>query len=280
MAEAEIEKRQASFNARRTILRSNPSLYISKTRLSIRQLPLYVTDRTLKRLGIHAVRIFNDEVAAGEREALSRAEEMDETLSPSIEGKKKKRGERDTVVVQSKIVRQVDRVDPGTGLGKSKGYGFLEMRTHKDALKVLRWANNNPDLGPLLYDWHKVETEELLERTKKQVAAIKEGAGVVKAKDGDADTEAPVPNSKTKTKEDLVELEGMVRNLEQRVRETGDKSLRGKTLIIEFSVENVQVSALGCYRDGHDANGSGRQATSGEDCRGALRRDEASGWGG
>ena len=32
-------------------------------------------------------------------------------------------------VRQAKIVRQADRVDTLTGKGRSKGYGFLELRT-------------------------------------------------------------------------------------------------------------------------------------------------------
>ncbi|ORY21458.1 hypothetical protein BCR39DRAFT_553517 [Naematelia encephala] len=234
LPEAEIEKRQQAFNARRTLLRSNPSLYISKTRLSIRQLPLFVTDRTLKRLGIHAVRAFGDEVASGEREGLSRAEETDNTLSPALEAraesskKSKKRGERETAVIQSKVVRQSEKVDPLTGTGKSKGYGFLEMRSHKDALKVLRYANNNPAVGPIMWEWWKTEMAEVLERTKKALKELNDGEKEVK-----------------EGKENKEELEARIKRLEARVKEGNDRSgggMRGgKTLMIEFSIENVQV---------------------------------------
>lgn len=225
LPEAEVEKRQASFNARRTLLRSNPSLYISKTRLSIRQLPLFVTDRGLKRLGINAIRDFDAEVEASTREGLSRAEETDETLSPAIAARKekKKRGERETAVIQSKVVRQSEKLDPLTGQGRSKGYGFLEMRSHQDALKVLRWANNNKDVGALFGDWWKAELQEILDRTK---------ATLVKARE--------------EKKADVEELEARVKRLESRVAEKGtENGMRGgKTLMIEFSIENVQVSRI------------------------------------
>jgi len=238
LPEAELEKRQASFNARKTLLRSNPSLYISKTRLSIRQLPLFVTDRTLKRLAIHAVRAFDDEVKASDREALARAEETDETVSPAIAGKKKKRGERETPVVQSKIVRQSEKVDPLTGMRRSKGYGFLEMRSHRDALRVLRWANNNPEVGGLMWGWWKGEMGELLERTKASLVSAQ--AKGQKGEDGDGGE-----GESEKKKESAEELEGRVRKLEARVKEGDDRSsggMRGgKTLMIEFSIENVQV---------------------------------------
>lgn len=223
---SEIEKRQGAFAARKTLLRSNPSLYISKTRLSVRQLPLFVTDRGLKRLAIHAVRAFNDEVKAGTREGLSRIEAEDDTLSPALEAQgKKKRGERETAVVQSKIVRQNEKIDPLTGRGRSKGYGFLELRSHRDALKVLRWANNNPAVGPLLWEWWSAELGDLRERAQKELKAVRDGK---------------------KGKEDEAELEARLKKLDARVAEGDERSgggmRQGKTLMIEFSIENVQVS--------------------------------------
>ena len=237
LPEVEIEKRQASFNARKTLLKSNPSLYISKTRLSIRQLPLFVTDRTLKRLAIHAVRTFDDEVKASDREALSRAEEMDDAVSPAI-GKKKKQGERETVVVQSKVVRQSEKLDPLSGMGKSRGYGFLELGKHQDALKVLRWANNNSEVGPLMWGWWRGEMGELLERTRKALIEAQEKAKVGKEEKGEND-------ERGKEGASVEELEGRVKRLEGRVAEGDDRSgggMRGgKTLMIEFSIENIQV---------------------------------------
>ena len=209
----ELEKRQSSFNARKALLRSNPSLYISKTRLSVRQLPLFATDRTLKRLAIHAVRTFDDEVKDAEREGLSRAEVADTTMSIALEGKTKKRGERATAVIQSKIVRQAEKTDPLVNLGRSKGYGFLEMRTHNDALKVLRWVNNNPNIAALLWEWWTTEMREVMERLK----------GGLKDNDG---------------KE---EIEGRIRRIEERLADKPPSMKNGKTLMVEFSIENVQV---------------------------------------
>jgi nucleolar protein 4 len=225
LPETEVEKRASSFSARRKLLESNPALYISKTRLSIRQIPLYATDRTLKRLAIHAVREFDKEAEAGDREGLSREELMDETLSPALEakGKKQTRGERVTAVIQSKILRQTDRVDPLTNLGKSKGFGFLEMRSHKDALKVLRWANNNPEVGPLMREWAATELEELEKKTKEKLEAARK-----------------------EENKDIDEMELRYKKLQAKVKDgvngLVDQMKQGKTLMIEFSVENVQVS--------------------------------------
>ncbi|GHJ89425.1 hypothetical protein NliqN6_5827 [Naganishia liquefaciens] len=223
LPELEVTKRVESFNTRRKLLESNPSLYISKTRLSIRQIPLYATDRTLKRLGIHAVKEFDAEVADGKRDALSREELQDSTLSPVALASRKNTG-RKTVVMQSKVERQNDRIDAVTGLGRSKGYGFLEMRSHQDALKVLRWANNNPDVSALMKEWVSVELEELAAREKEKLLKAREA--VPKPDDLD-DQELKYKKLTSKVKEGVAGLT--------------DGMKQGKTLLVEFSVENVQV---------------------------------------
>lgn len=260
MPEAEVTKRQDAFNARKALLRSNPSLYISKTRLSIRQLPLFVTDRTLKRMAIHAIRTFDQEVESSTREPLNRAEETDETVSEAIKARtsKKKRGERETAVIQSKVVRQTEKTDAITGVGKSKGYAFLELRTHKDALKVLRYANNNPDIGKLMLEWYKIELGEMLERAKKDLQAKREGksksteAEAAAAADSDSDDDDAQAKAKAKAakaadkkdKPEMTEedLEARVRKIESGLQERQDGMRGGKTLLLEFSIENVQVS--------------------------------------
>jgi nucleolar protein 4 len=216
--QVELEKRTSSFNARRTMLRSNPSLYVSKTRLSIRQIPLFVTERVLKRLATHSVREFNAEVKKDVREGLSPDElaepaEIDDQDSKDVikaehDTKSKKRkpvGVRPTSVKQAKIVRQADRVDPVTGKGRSRGYGFIEMHTHADALRVLRWANNNADVGVLFDKWWKEELADLMKQEKTN--KITDEARMKRMKD---------------------EMEGT------------SKPAKG-TLIVEFSIENIQV---------------------------------------
>ncbi|KAI9456596.1 hypothetical protein HD554DRAFT_2144789 [Boletus coccyginus] len=214
----ELEKRTNSFNARRTMLRSNPSLYVSKTRLSIRQIPLFVTERVLKRLAIHSVREFNAEVKQGTREGLSPDElaepaKIDDQDSKDVikaerdmkSKKRKAKGARLTSVKQAKIVRQLDRVDPVIGKGRSRGYGFIEMHTHADALRVLRWANNNTDVGALFDKWWKEELADL------------------------------VKQEKVKGSQDETRIKRMKDEMESQ-----SKPAKG-ALIVEFSIENIQV---------------------------------------
>jgi nucleolar protein 4 len=159
LSSTEVQKRADSYDARRTLLKSNPSLYVSKTRLSIRQIPTFVTERMLKRLATHAIQAFEEEVVAGSRKGLSEEELAPDEPAPDED---KIRAKRKPIprVRQAKIVRQADRVDPLTGKGRSKGYGFLELREHADALRVLRWANNNPEVPPLFVAWWSAELAE------------------------------------------------------------------------------------------------------------------------
>lgn len=182
----------------------------------------------LKRLGIHAVRSFQAEYKAGTREGLTeeelteRVEDGDETKEEEgkVKGKDhdKSKGKgkgRNTGVKQAKIVRQQDRVDPVTGKGRSRGYGFLEMEKHADALRVLRWANNNPEAGKLFAEWWKEELEDLVKAERKKGEKERDEARLERLKK---------------------ELEGL---------KDGDAGARGKgkkgALIVEFSIENVQV---------------------------------------
>ena len=63
----ELDRRQQSFTMRRQLLRSNPALYIGRTRLSISNLPIWVSERGLKRLATHAMRAFEQDVKQGGR---------------------------------------------------------------------------------------------------------------------------------------------------------------------------------------------------------------------
>ncbi|KIL59316.1 hypothetical protein M378DRAFT_85249 [Amanita muscaria Koide BX008] len=237
LSPADLERRTNSYNARRTLLKSNPSLYISKTRLSVRQIPVYVTDLMLKRLSLHAARTFEKEVKQGKRSGLSTAELDDlesqksgaNALGKSARRKAKllQKLQRKGVVKQAKIVRQADRVDPITGKGKSRGYGFVETYTHADALRVLRWTNNNVDVPDLLRGWWREELERLIkiERDKSKKKGGKDKEGEDDKEEGEEAKEA--------------RLKRMMNDLEKE-KQQGTKNDR-RTLIVEFSIENIQV---------------------------------------
>ncbi|KIS72094.1 uncharacterized protein UMAG_00516 [Mycosarcoma maydis] len=234
LAPSEVEKRLQSFQVRKAQMGANPSLFVSKTRLSIRSLPLFVSDRMLKRLAIHAIKTFSAEVRAGTRQDLDADEKADRTLSASAENRKRKPGERPTSVVQSKIVRQHDRIEALTGLGKSKGYGFLEMKSFNDALKVIRWANANKSVGKLLAEWWKDDLSQQVDRIATQIHTKTQTLEQMKA-----GTEAD------QLKEEIAELATRRQRLRAKateLSEAGEASEgkeRGGMLMIEFAIENV-----------------------------------------
>lgn len=215
----ELEKRTNSFNSRRALLRSNPSLYVSRTRLSVRQIPLWVTERGLKRLAIHATKAFEKEVKEGKRAPLTPDELIEVHVEEGVQeedkedgkgkGKKKFLG-RSTAVKQTKIIRQSERVDAITGKGRSRGYGFVEMQKHANALRVLRWANNNDEVGELVETWWVEELGDLVK----------------------------VEKEKPEKERDEARIKRMADELTRGGRTKGEKK---GNLIVEFSIENVQV---------------------------------------
>lgn len=209
LSEPEIERRMKSFSIRRAQLSANPSLHVSKTRLAVHQLPLFVSDKILKRLALFAVRSFYEEVKSGHRRDLSTDEKEDTTLSSnakqSTDGKKRP---PPSIVIQSKVVRQNERIDPLTGRGRSRGYGFLEMRSFQHALKVLRWANGNKEVSELLVQWWREELKSEKEKL-----------------DAQGTDEAKLRSKRISTALDNLEA--------------GSKSEARGVLRIEFSIENI-----------------------------------------
>lgn len=174
----------------------------------------------LRRLAGWAMKAFNNDVKAGKRSKLT----LDELREPvdalgavpatQTEKSKSQLKKEQSKVKQVKILRQDDRVDLLTGQKRSKGYGFLELNSHADALRVIRWANANNDVHKLFHRWW-------IEALKAYIATAEEKA----SKDGEE-------QARTKRmKEKLKELEA----------EDEDKvaGRQGKTLIIEFSIENA-----------------------------------------
>jgi nucleolar protein 4 len=227
---SDLEARESSYTARKGLLRTNPSLYISRTRLSVRQIPLFVTDTMLKRLALHALKAFESETRKGSRKGLTedelRPEEaLDADGKAVVLGQKAapKAKEKNGKVIppsriaQAKILRQTDKADAVSGLGKSKGYGFLELNVHGDALKILRWLNGNAEVAKLVRDWQK---DELVKDVKK------------------------LEGKKDRTESEDERLERLSKKLEELtsgVKDTDkDSEARmSRTLIVEFSVEYV-----------------------------------------
>ncbi|EEB07725.2 RNA-binding protein [Schizosaccharomyces japonicus yFS275] len=108
LSETDRTLRQESLRTRKKLLERNPTLHVSLTRLSIRNLSRHINVKILGMLGRQAVRGFLEEVKQGVRQPLTQEE--------------------------------LER-DENNGAGRSKGFGFLQYSAHKYALMALRWLN-------------------------------------------------------------------------------------------------------------------------------------------
>lgn len=141
----ELDMRSASAKQRQQIIRSNPSLHLSLTRLSVRNIPRSITSKDLKALAREAVVGFAKDVKDGKRTKLSREELVrggEEMLAAEKGRKKAGKG----IVKQAKVVfegREGKKVNEAEGAGRSRGYGFIEYYTHRAALMGLRWMNGH-----------------------------------------------------------------------------------------------------------------------------------------
>ncbi|KAF1924328.1 uncharacterized protein M421DRAFT_295584 [Didymella exigua CBS 183.55] len=145
LSPSEVKMREDSATLRRKQIQDNPSLHLSLTRLSVRNLPRSITSKDLKQLARKGVVGFAEDVNAGKRQKLSKAEIARGGEEMVIAEKiRKKRGKG--IVRQAKVVFETEKgskVGEDTGAGRSRGYGFIEYYTHRNALMGLRWLNGH-----------------------------------------------------------------------------------------------------------------------------------------
>ncbi|XP_065676054.1 RNA-binding protein 28-like [Hydra vulgaris] len=108
LSDADLKKREKALIEKKAKLK-NPNYFVSRTRLSVRNLPLNINSIELKDVFLKAVK--NDDIK----------------------------------ITNVKIMTSKDRKD-SKGMPRSLGFGFLEVGVHEHALAILRAANNNPDL--------------------------------------------------------------------------------------------------------------------------------------
>ncbi|KAL8701405.1 MAG: hypothetical protein Q9201_004919 [Fulgogasparrea decipioides] len=145
LAPAELTLREESARQRQTLIKNNPALHLSLTRLSVRNLPRSATSKELKALAREAVVGFSRDVKAGLRQALSK-EELSRAGDAMREAERARKAKGKGIVKQSKVVfesSQGRKVAESSGAGRSKGYGFIEYTSHRWALMGLRWLNGH-----------------------------------------------------------------------------------------------------------------------------------------
>lgn len=142
---SEIKLREDSAKQRQTLIKSNPALHLSLTRLSVRNLPRSITSKDLKALAREAVVGFASNVKSGIRQQLSK-EELSRGGDELKDAERARKAKGKGIVKQAKIVfegREGAKVAESSGAGRSRGYGFIEYTSHRWALMGLRWLNGH-----------------------------------------------------------------------------------------------------------------------------------------
>ena len=145
LAPSEINLREESAKQRQILVKNNPTLHLSLTRLSIRNLPRNITSKDLKALAREAAVGFAKDVKAGIRQHLSE-EEVSRGGEELKEAERARKAKGKGIVKQAKIVfegREGTKVAESSGAGRSRGYGFIEFSSHRWALMGLRWLNGH-----------------------------------------------------------------------------------------------------------------------------------------
>ncbi|OLL24052.1 putative RNA-binding protein, partial [Neolecta irregularis DAH-3] len=124
LSTTDLQVRSQSLKQRRSLLVKNPTLHLSLTRLSVRNIPRHITSTDLKALGRNSVVQFATEVKSQKRAPLT----VEEKRRGRVIQKEKK-----GIIKQAKIVTEDN--------GRSRGYGFIEFTSHRHALMGLRWLN-------------------------------------------------------------------------------------------------------------------------------------------
>ena len=214
LSATEIRMREDSARQRQSLIRSNPTLHLSLTRLSVRNLPRNVTSKDLKALAREAVVNFAKDVKSGARKQLSK-EELSRGGQESKDAEKARKAKGKGIVKQAKVVyegREGGKVAEESGAGRSRGYGFIEFSSHRWALMGLRWLNGHA-LSPLEgtstgYDAKErkkrlivefsIENAQVVGRRHEREAKARERSKLISEKREKGEITAPSPKTLSK----------------------------------------------------------------------------------
>ena len=233
LSPSEQAMREASAKQRKTIIESNPSLNLSLTRLSVRNIPRTVTSKDLKQLAREAVVGFATDLKEGKRQRLSK-EELSRGGEEMAAAEKARKTKAKGLVRQAKIVFESEggsKVEERLGAGRSRGYGFIEYYTHRSALMGLRWLNGHlidyKAQGTEKQGKGKNMTREVLQERKKRLIvefAIENAQVVVRRKDRETKAKeyAKNPQAKEDDEQDKDAKVNGVTNRQKRKRGVGN----------------------------------------------------------
>ena len=165
VSKSDMERRKVVQNQKKNMLK-NLNMFVSSTRLCVRNLPPYVDDSKLKT-------IFAKNVPKSAR------------------------------IVESKVLREKG-VGVGAEKQQSKGFGFVSFSQHEDALLALRNVNNNPnifsnDRRPIVE--FSIENRKALLARQKRLEKSKEKNPNFQAKKGESQKLVTLNNQRDATAE-------------------------------------------------------------------------------
>ncbi|KIW13049.1 hypothetical protein PV08_08236 [Exophiala spinifera] len=183
LGKTEIDIRESSARQRQSIIKNNPNLCLSLTRLSVRNLPRHVDSKQLKALAREAVVGFAKDVKAGLRQPLSK-EEIRREGQEMKEAERQRRFAGKGIVKQAKVVFEDQKGSKvQDGAGRSRGYGFIEYASHRNALAGLRWLNGHMvksadgERGKRLIVEFAIENAQVIQRRNEKERRFKENRG-------------------------------------------------------------------------------------------------------
>jgi len=183
LGKPEIDIRESSARQRQRIIKNNPNLCLSLTRLSVRNLPRSIDSKALKALAREAVVGFAQDAKAGLRQPLSK-EELRRGGDEEREAEKQRKLAGKGIVKQAKIVFEDTKGSKvQEGAGRSRGYGFIEYFSHRNALAGLRWLNGHMvkasggERGKRLIVEFAIENAQVIQRRNEQERRAREKRG-------------------------------------------------------------------------------------------------------
>lgn len=262
LSPSERKMREESATLRRKQIQENPSLHLSLTRLSIRNIPRSVTSKDLKALARQAVVGFAADVKGGKRAPLSK----EETRRGGVEmmnAERARKAKGKGIVKQAKVVfetpagSKLDEETSAAGAGRSRGYGFIEYYTHRSALMGLRWLNGHAVEYKVKGDQpksKKAALEAMQDKKKRLIVEFAiENANVVARRSGrEAKVREHAPEKVTGNDGGGAKVE------------SSQAATPGKKRKRESGATDVRPSSSGSRKNGNKGKGQGSGAESGE----------------
>ncbi|CAD5118480.1 DgyrCDS7179 [Dimorphilus gyrociliatus] len=160
---ADLQKRARIEQIKRVKLK-DPNVFVSTTRLCIHNIPVPVTDKKLKTIVLKAI------------------------------------DEKKARINECRIMRDLNKLN-SKGIGRSRGYAFVNFIEHEHALLALRTLNNNPDI----FGDSKRPIVEFSLENKAKLQAREERQQRALAKQTEKQTKKKTKNFKTDTSKTPVE---------------------------------------------------------------------------